>query len=52
MMRIIVKFDGTSVQNPERLKKAAQSIIWQVKEGYETVIVVSAYIIDRQCYNI
>jgi len=41
-MRIIVKFGGTSVQNPERVKKAAQSIIQQVKKGYETIIVVSA----------
>jgi len=41
-MRIIVKFGGTSVQNPERVKKAAQSIIQQVKKGYETVVVVSA----------
>jgi len=41
-MRIIVKFGGTSVQNPERLKKAAKSIIQQVKKGYETVVVVSA----------
>jgi len=41
-MRIIVKFGGTSVQNPERIKKAAQSIIQQAKKGYETVVVVSA----------
>ncbi len=41
-MRIIVKFGGTSVQNPERVKKAAMSIIQQVKKGYETVVVVSA----------
>ncbi|GAI37957.1 unnamed protein product, partial [marine sediment metagenome] len=38
-MRIIVKFGGTSVQGPERIKKAAQSIIQQVKKGYETVVV-------------
>ncbi|GAG64671.1 unnamed protein product [marine sediment metagenome] len=41
-MRIIVKFGGTSVQNPERIKKAAQSIIQQAKKGYEIVAVVSA----------
>ncbi|MEA1939362.1 MAG: aspartate kinase [Candidatus Caldatribacteriota bacterium] len=41
-MRIIVKFGGTSVQDPKRLKKAAQSIIQQVKKGHETVVVVSA----------
>ncbi|RXG63043.1 aspartate kinase, partial [Candidatus Atribacteria bacterium 1244-E10-H5-B2] len=41
-MRIIVKFGGTSVQDPERIKKAAQSIIQQVKKGCEIVAVVSA----------
>lgn len=41
-MRIVVKFGGTSVQNPERIKKAAQSIIQQAKKGYEIVVVVSA----------
>ena len=41
-MRIIVKFGGTSVQDPERIKKAAQSIIQQAKKGYEIVVVVSA----------
>jgi aspartate kinase len=41
-MRIIVKFGGTSVQDPERIKKAAQSIIQQAKKGYEIVAVVSA----------
>jgi aspartate kinase len=42
MMRIVVKFGGTSVQDPARIKKAAQSIIQQVKKGYETLVVVSA----------
>lgn len=41
-MRILVKFGGTSVQDPERIKKAAQSIIQQAKKGYEIVVVVSA----------
>ena len=41
-MRIIVKFGGTSVQDPERIRKAAQSIIQQAKKGYEIVAVVSA----------
>ena len=41
-MRIIVKFGGTSIQNPERIKKAAQSITQQAKKGYEIVAVVSA----------
>ena len=41
-MRIIVKFGGTSVQDPERIKKAAQSIIKQAKKGCEIVAVVSA----------
>jgi len=31
-MRIIVKFGGASVQDPERIKKAAQSIIQQAKK--------------------
>ena len=42
MSRIIVKFGGTSVQDPERIKKAAQSIIQQAKKGYEIIAVVSA----------
>ena len=41
-MRIIVKFGGTSVQDPERIKKAAQSIIQQAKKGHEIIAVVSA----------
>jgi len=41
-MRILVKFGGTSVQDPERIKKAAQSIIQHAKKGYEIVVVVSA----------
>ncbi len=41
-MRIVVKFGGTSIQDPERIKKAAQSIIQQSKKGYEIVVVVSA----------
>jgi len=41
-MRIVVKFGGTSVQDSERIKKAAQSIIQQSKKGYEIVVVVSA----------
>ena len=42
MSRIVVKFGGTSVQNPERIKSAAQSIIQQVKKENEVVVVVSA----------
>ncbi len=42
MSRIIVKFGGTSVQDPERIKKAAQSVIQQAKKGNEVVVVVSA----------
>ncbi|NCO24827.1 MAG: aspartate kinase, partial [bacterium] len=42
MMRIVVKFGGTSVQDAVRIKKAAQSIIQQTKKGYEVVVVVSA----------
>jgi aspartate kinase len=42
LSRIVVKFGGTSVQNPERIKKAAQSIIQQAKKEYEIVAVVSA----------
>jgi len=41
-MRIIVKFGGTSVQDPERIKKAAQSIIQQAKKRHEIIAVVSA----------
>ena len=42
MSRIVVKFGGTSVQNSERIKKAAQSIIQQAKKGNEVIVVVSA----------
>ncbi|HBY57262.1 MAG TPA: aspartate kinase [Candidatus Atribacteria bacterium] len=42
MNRLVVKFGGTSVQNPERIKKAAQSIIQQAEKGDEVVVVVSA----------
>jgi len=41
-MKIVVKFGGTSVQDPERIKKAAQSIIQHVKKGNEVIVVVSA----------
>ena len=41
-LRVIVKFGGTSIQNAERVEKAAQSIIKKVREGSEVIVVVSA----------
>lgn len=41
-IRIVVKFGGTSIQDAERIEKAAQSVIKKLKEGNEIVVVVSA----------
>lgn len=41
-MRIVVKFGGTSIQDNERMEKAAHSVIKKMKDGNEMLIVVSA----------
>lgn len=43
MKKIIVqKYGGTSVANPERIKKVAEKIITHKEEGFNVVVVVSA----------
>ena len=42
IIRIVVKFGGTSILNAERIEKAAESIIKKLKEGNEVLVVVSA----------
>lgn len=41
-IRFVVKFGGTSIQNPQRIEKATQSIIKKMNEGNEILVVVSA----------
>jgi len=41
-IRIVVKFGGTSIQNPERINEAVQSIVKKINEGIEILVVVSA----------
>lgn len=41
-IRVVVKFGGTSIQNPERINKAVQSIVKKANEGNEILVVVSA----------
>ncbi len=42
IIRVVVKFGGTSIQNTERIGKATQSIIKKIKGGNEVLVVVSA----------
>lgn len=42
MKRIVMKFGGTSVETPEKIKAVADRILSQKKAGYEIVVVVSA----------
>lgn len=39
---IVQKYGGTSVANPERIKKVAKRVVKYKKKGYDLVIVVSA----------
>ncbi|MFW6149346.1 MAG: aspartate kinase [Atribacterota bacterium] len=41
-IRIVVKFGGTSIQNPERINEAVRSITKKINEGLEILVVVSA----------
>ena len=40
--RVIVKFGGTSIADPERIIRAVSSIVKAVKIGKEVIVVVSA----------
>lgn len=40
--RVIVKFGGTSIADPERITRAALSIVKAVKSGEKVIVVVSA----------
>lgn len=42
MALIVVKFGGTSMGTPERIKQAAERVIALQKKGYEVAVVVSA----------
>ena len=42
MKRIVMKFGGTSVANPERIARAAHLVIEEVKRGNQVAVVVSA----------
>ncbi|MDD5424333.1 MAG: aspartate kinase [Candidatus Omnitrophica bacterium] len=39
---IVQKFGGSSVANPERIKKVAERVVGYKKRGYDVVVVVSA----------
>ena len=42
MTLIVQKFGGTSVADPERIKKAASRVLESIKQGNQVVVVVSA----------
>lgn len=42
MKRIVMKFGGTSVANPERISRAARLVVEEVRCGHEVAVVVSA----------
>jgi len=42
IIRTVVKFGGTSIQNTERIEKATKSIIKKINQGDEILVVVSA----------
>ena len=42
VIRIVVKFGGTSIQNPERINEAVQSIANKINKDMEILVVVSA----------
>lgn len=42
MARIVLKFGGTSVADPERIGNAADKIVSEVRNGHQVVVVVSA----------
>ena len=42
MPRLVMKFGGTSVADPERIRNAAEKVKREVERGYEVAVVVSA----------
>ncbi len=42
MERIVMKFGGTSVANPERIARAAKLVVQEVERGNQVAIIVSA----------
>ncbi|MEK5039179.1 aspartate kinase [Sporosarcina sp. FSL K6-3457] len=42
MERIVMKFGGTSVANPERIARAAQLVVEEVNRGKQVAVIVSA----------
>ena len=42
MPRLVMKFGGTSVADPERIRSAAAKVKREVERGYEVAVVVSA----------
>lgn len=42
MDRIVMKFGGTSVANPERIARAAQLVVGEVNRGKQVAVIVSA----------
>ena len=42
MARLVLKFGGTSVANPERIRNAAGRVAREVSKGHEVAVVVSA----------
>ena len=42
MPRLVMKFGGTSVANPDRIRRAAKRVGVEVAKGYEVIVIVSA----------
>ena len=42
MERIVMKFGGTSVANPERIARAAKLVQGEVNRGNQVAVIVSA----------
>ena len=42
MVRIVMKFGGTSVANPERIARAAKLVQGEVNRGNQVAVIVSA----------
>ncbi|WP_342510887.1 aspartate kinase [Sporosarcina sp. FSL K6-1522] len=42
MVRVVMKFGGTSVANPERIARAAKLAVGEVKRGNQVAVIVSA----------
>lgn len=42
MVRIIVKFGGTSIADPAHIEKVAEKVLGEIKRGNQVVVVVSA----------